>query len=149
MRRTVTIEIDSDRFSKAFRTMTGDQAREMLVMLACGGHAVSSHSACLSEIGVTAVRQSDPCAEQACVDAKVARAAKDFLAAVGPVMPSVLFNGLADRPKPGSKQKARETFRSLLGAIYELRKGIEFAQPLRLVPSSAPGGQDEGMKLHG
>ena len=136
MRRTVTLQIDATAFSKAFPSMTGEAAKETLVMLVCGGHAVRSHSACLSAVGIyPAERPSDPDVAESRLNAAVARAADGFIDAVALIRPSDILGALADRPKPGAKARARQTLMALLGAVHDLRKGVFYARPLELAAS--------------
>lgn len=46
-----------------------------------------------------------------------------------------LLNGLADRPKPGAKQKAREVATAILKESYEVYRFIEGHTPVRIVCS--------------
>lgn len=46
-----------------------------------------------------------------------------------------ILNGLADRPKPGAKAKAREAVREVITANGELWKFIEGKKPVNLVAS--------------
>lgn len=137
MCRQVTLEIDMARFSEAFRTMSGDEAKQVLVMLVCGGHASDSHSGCLRDVGVNPAETQGK-GRSAETNARIAASAEDFLERVGQARPSDILDGLADRPRPGSKARARREVTSLLGAIYGLRKDVAWSKPLKLVPS---GGQ--------
>lgn len=145
MRRTVTIEIDQKAFSEAYRGMTGNEAKELLVMLAFGGHSVSAHSACLRDVGIRpAPEPSDPAALQARTDGRIARAAEEFLSEVSGMLPSEVLDGLADRPRPGCKKRAREAFTRLLKSIHGLRTAAETARPLALVPSEKSSPRPSG-----
>jgi len=140
MRRTVALEIDQEAFSAAFRTLSGQDAKDLLVMLAFGGHSVDAHSACLCDIGIRqAPPSADPAAFQREADANVARAAEAFLAEASAAKPSMVLDGLADRPRPGAKQKARDSFTRLLRSLHRLRTTVEFSKPLQLVGS---GGEE-------
>lgn len=138
MCRQVVLDVDLKRFSEAFRTMSGDEAKQVLVMLACGGHSVSSHSGCLRDVGINPA-SGDRRPTSAEVNAKIAASAEDFLECIGQTRPGDVMEGLADRPKPGSKARARQGFTALLGAIYKLRKEVVWAKPLDLLPSAEPG----------
>lgn len=62
---------------------------------------------------------------------KVTEATEQFLRTVSST-PSDVLNGLADRPKPGQKAKAREAYVTLLQQIHALRRVVEGSRPLRL-----------------
>lgn len=147
MRRTVMLEIDTASFSRAFKGLSGDEAKEVLVMLVCGGHAVASHSTCLVDVGIKPAPPSEsPSSQRADSDGKIARAAREFMTALGPFRHSDVLAALEDRPRPGCKARAREAMKLLLGAVYDLRKGIEYSEPFRLVGSTGECGKEAGEK---
>jgi len=135
MCRQVTLDIDMARFSEAYRTMSGDEAKQVLVMLVCGGHATSSHSSGLRNVGINPAAPT-AVVNPAEVNERIAAAAEDFLEKLGEVRPSDVLDGLADKPKPGAKKRARQSFTALLGVIYGFRKDVVWSKPLNLVGSS-------------
>lgn len=49
-----------------------------------------------------------------------------------------VLNGLADRPKPGTKKQARGAIKEILEANRELWRFIELKKPVQLVASDTP-----------
>lgn len=133
MRRTVTLEIDTSKFDQAFRGMTGEAARDLLVMLVCGGHSVTSHSLCLTEAGIRTVSApQDSGTADAHANANISRAAEEFLEDYGQVGAQDLLAALADKPKPGAKARGRAALSSMLSAVHALKKSVEYGRPLAL-----------------
>ncbi len=67
---------------------------------------------------------------------KVTEAAEAFVTTALP-HPSMILDGLADRPRPGTKASAREAVVDLLQRIHALRTTIQRTKPFRIVASGA------------
>jgi len=67
---------------------------------------------------------------------RAAAAAERFIESTGSFRPSAVMDALTDRPRPGSKSRAREAFVGLLGDIRDLRREVEHSRPMVIVGSS-------------